>query len=77
MRMRKLADGLDIPAGGTVELKPGGMHLMLLDLKQPLVEGTRVPVKLTFKSGAVGEVELLVQALGAKNGGGGDHEHQH
>lgn len=77
MRMRKLADGLEIPAGGTVELKPGGMHLMFLDLKQPLAEGTRVPVKLTFKSGAVGEVELLVQALGAKNGGGGDHEHQH
>jgi uncharacterized protein YcnI len=79
MRMRKLADGLEIPAGGTVELKPGGMHLMLLDLTQPLVAGTRVPVKLTFKSGAVGEIELSVQALGAKSGGGsdGDHEHQH
>lgn len=74
MRMRKLADGLEIPAGGTVELKPGGMHLMLLDLKQPLVAGARVPVKLTFKSGAVGEVELSVQALGASSG---DHDHKH
>lgn len=79
MRMRKLADGLEIPAAGTVELKPGGMHLMLLDLKQQLVEGARVPVKLTFKSGAVVEIELSVQAIGAKSGGGsdGDHEHQH
>lgn len=75
MRMRKLADGLEIPAGGAVELKPGGMHLMFLDLKQPLAKDTRVPVKLTFKSGAVVEIELAVQAMGAKSSE--DHEHHH
>jgi uncharacterized protein YcnI len=65
MKMRRLADGLEIPAGGSVELKPGGKHLMLMDLKQPLVEGNRVPVTLTFKSGATAIVELPVRALGA------------
>jgi hypothetical protein len=75
MRMRRLAEGVEIPAGGTIELKPGGMHLMLLDLKQPLVEGGRVTIKLTFKSGAVGEVELPVRALGASSGSSGGHSH--
>ena len=40
---------LDLPAGKTVELKPGGYHIMLLDLKAPLAKDTTVPVKLTFK----------------------------
>jgi uncharacterized protein YcnI/copper(I)-binding protein len=75
MRMRRLAGGLEIPAGGTAELKPGGMHLMLMDLKAPLVEGGHVPVKLTFKSGAAGEVVLSVKPLGAKSGDGGGHSH--
>lgn len=74
MRMRRMADGVEIPAGGSVELKPGGMHLMLLDLKQPLVEGGRVVVKLTFKSGATGEVSLPVRGLGAT---GNDDGHSH
>ncbi|MCC7252416.1 DUF1775 domain-containing protein [Hyphomicrobium sp.] len=73
MRMRRLADGLEIPAGGSVELKPGGKHLMFLDLKQPLVEGSQVSVKLAFKSGAVGEVVLPVRALGASGGGHSHH----
>lgn len=79
MRMRRLADGLEIPAGGSVELKPGGKHLMLMDLKSPLVEGERVTLKLTFKSGATGEVELPVRALGASGGtaGGTGDGHSH
>ena len=48
MRMRPLA-GLDLPAGKTVELRPGGYHLMLLDLKQPLPKGSTVPLTLTFQ----------------------------
>jgi uncharacterized protein YcnI/copper(I)-binding protein len=74
MKMRRLADGLEIPAGGSVELKPGGTHLMLMDLKQPLVAGSKVPVTLTFKSGAKATLELPVQALGATGheGHGGD-----
>lgn len=48
MKMRAMPV-LDLPAGKTVELKPGGYHIMLLDLKAPLVKDTTVPVKLTFK----------------------------
>lgn len=75
MRMRRLAEGVEIPAGGSVELKPGGMHLMFVDLKQPLTEGGRVPVTLTFKSGATGVVELPVRGLGANDAKKGGDEH--
>ncbi|WP_439542790.1 DUF1775 domain-containing protein [Hyphomicrobium sp.] len=77
MRMRHLADGLEIPAGGTVELKPAGMHLMFLGLKERLVEGGTLPVTLTFKSGAVTTVALPVRALGASSGGGNESGHDH
>lgn len=75
MRMRRLADGLEIPAGGSVELKPGGMHLMLIDLKSQLVAGETVPVKLTFKSGAVIELKLPIRALGSTSGSSTGHSH--
>lgn len=48
MRMRELKDGLVLPARQTVELKPGGYHLMLMDLKQPLAKGTQLPLTLRF-----------------------------
>jgi copper(I)-binding protein len=48
MRMQALKDGLDLPAGQTVELKPGGYHLMLLDLKSPLAKGSTVALTLVF-----------------------------
>jgi copper(I)-binding protein len=51
---------LDLPAGKIVELKPGGYHIMLMDLKQPLKDGERVPVTLTLqdKSGARFNVDV-------------------
>ena len=48
MKMRALP-ALDLPAGKVVELKPGGYHLMLMDLKAPLLKDSTVPVTLTFK----------------------------
>ena len=48
MKMRA-TPALDLPAGKPVELKPGGYHLMLMDLKAPLAKDTSVPVTLTFK----------------------------
>lgn len=79
MRMRRLADGIAIPAGGSIELKPGGMHLMFMDLKERLVEGGTVTVKLTFKSGATGEVALPVRGLGSsgEDGHHDNHDHDH
>lgn len=48
MKMRAVP-ALDLPAGKTVEFKPGGYHVMLLDLKAPLAKGTTVPVTLVFQ----------------------------
>jgi len=48
MKMAEVKGGLELPAGKVVELKPGGFHLMLLDLKQALKAGSQVPVTLTL-----------------------------
>lgn len=50
---------------GTFELAPGGAHLMLVDLKAPLKEGTKVPLTLRFEKAGEVKVELQVRALGA------------
>src|SRR5487761_2435792 len=49
MKMRPISR-LDLPAGKSVELKPGGYHVMLMDLKQPLKKGEAVPIKLRFEA---------------------------
>lgn len=61
MRMRAVPK-LDLPAGRTVELKPGGYHLMLQELKQPLVQGSTVPLTLLFRDaeGVQSKLELKV-----------------
>lgn len=71
MRMRAIPK-LDLPAGRTVELKPGGYHLMLQDLKQPLVQGSTVPLTLVFRDakGAESKLELKVP-VGIHGPGGG------
>jgi copper(I)-binding protein len=63
MKMAALPNGLDLPAGKAVELKPGGYHVMLMDLKAPLAKDTTVPVTLTFQDakGVKSNVELKVQ----------------
>ena len=61
MKMRALP-GLDLPAGKTVELKPGGYHVMLMDLKAPLMKDSKLPLTLVFKDakGVQSQLELLV-----------------
>ena len=66
MKMRQLKD-LAIPAGGAVELKPGGYHLMFLNLKGPLAAGQTVPVKLKFAKAGEVEVQLPVNQMGAQH----------
>jgi copper(I)-binding protein len=63
MRMAALPNGLELPAGKAVELKPGGYHVMLMDLKAPLAKDTTVPVTLMFQDakGVKSNVELKVQ----------------
>lgn len=74
MRMRELKDGLPIPAGETVELKPGGYHIMFMGLNQPLVEGETVKVTLTFEKAGEVEIELSIGAPNSKGHGGMGHE---
>ncbi|MEO7391688.1 MAG: copper chaperone PCu(A)C, partial [Ramlibacter sp.] len=81
MKMRAV-DKLDLPAGRSVELRPGGYHLMLQDLKQPLAAGGTVPLTLTFRDakGAQSKLELNVpvatQGPGTPAGGPtGGHKH--
>ncbi|MCB2016443.1 MAG: copper chaperone PCu(A)C [Hydrogenophaga sp.] len=70
MKMRQVP-GLDLPAGQTTELKPGGYHVMLLDLKQQLKGGELVPITLVFEDEAkkrfTQEIKAPVTALGGGN----------
>ncbi len=61
MRMRPVTGGLAVPAGGRVELKPGGYHLMLIGLKAALIEGAEVPVTLTFEKAGPVRIALKVE----------------
>jgi periplasmic copper chaperone A len=62
-RMRPLTE-VHVPAGGRVAVAPGGIHLMLVDLVQPLVAGSRVPLTLEFRRAGKLTVELSVEARG-------------
>ncbi len=63
MKMRPLPDGLPIPAGETLELKPGGYHLMFMAVETPFQEGDMVPVTLTFDK--AGDVSLTLPVMPA------------
>jgi copper(I)-binding protein len=62
MTMRPVAGGLALPAGQAVVFKPGGYHVMLLDLKAPLTEGETVSITLTFEDAGTVVVEAPVRA---------------
>lgn len=72
MRMREVK-GMDVPANGTLELKPGGYHLMFIELKKPFKQGETVPVTLTFEKAGKIDVELAVKSTGASAGGETKH----
>jgi uncharacterized protein YcnI/copper(I)-binding protein len=71
MKMRQLADGLTIPAGGTVTLEPGGYHLMFMGLNRALTESETVPVTLTFEK--AGEITIDLPVAGAAADAPGGH----
>ena len=73
MKMRALDQGLVIEPGKTVKLAPGGYHLMMFDLKNPLKQGDKVPVTLEFEKAGKVTLSLDVQAVGAQAPGGGGH----
>jgi copper(I)-binding protein len=65
MKMRQLADGLEIPAGTEVALAPGGYHLMFMSLLQPINEGDLVAVTLVFEKAGEIQVDLIAGGLAA------------
>jgi copper(I)-binding protein len=71
MRMRQL-DAIELPAGKPVALEPGGLHLMLMDLKAPLKAGDSFPLTLEFEKAGKVKVDVKVQA-GAP--APGEHKH--
>ena len=66
MKMAEVKGGLDLPAGKAVELKPGGYHVMLMDLKEPLMKDSTVPVTLIFKDAKGGEHKVDIKMPVAK-----------
>jgi hypothetical protein len=65
MKMRPVEGGLAIDPGKTVKLAPGGLHLMMMDLKNPLKQGDKLPVTLQFEKAGKVQVTLDVQGVGA------------
>jgi periplasmic copper chaperone A len=76
MTMREVPK-VDLPAGKQVRLAPGGLHIMLMDLKQPVKNGETVPLKLTIeypdKKRETVEVQAQVRGLGTSQ----EHQRQH
>ena len=70
MRMRPVGGGLPIPAGERVSLAPGGYHVMVMGLREPLAEGGELPLTLEFAK--AGPVEIVVPV---RKGAGGAHGH--
>ncbi|MDM0016791.1 copper chaperone PCu(A)C [Variovorax saccharolyticus] len=69
MKMRELTSGLELPPRQTVELKPSGMHVMLMDLKQPIAKGGSIPMTLRFEDARGAKSSLEVQVpVGAPPG---------
>ena len=66
MRMREQADGVALPAGKAIAFAPGSYHIMLLDLKKPLVAGQVIAVQLRFQHAAPMDLEVKVAPIGAQ-----------
>ena len=79
MKMRMLANGIEIKPGQTVEFKPGSYHLMFVGISKPLEQGKRVKGTLEFEKAGKVEVEYAVEAIGGSPKGepaGGHSGHQ-
>lgn len=68
MRMREVPAGIAIAGSAAIELKPGGLHLMLMELSAPLRQGERLSGSLVFERAGKVDVEFAVEAMGAAGG---------
>jgi copper(I)-binding protein len=69
MSMHEVEGGIAIPAGGSVTLAPNGLHIMFVTLKEPLKEGGKFPVTLTFAKAGKVDTFLHIKAIGADGPG--------
>jgi periplasmic copper chaperone A len=74
-RMRPVEGGLVIAPGATVDLSPGGVHVMLVDLKRPLMQGDTVEGTLVFEKAGTVSIAYRVGGIGAQNAGSSSHQH--
>jgi copper(I)-binding protein len=74
MKMRPIS-GVDIPAGQPISLKPGGEHIMLMGLNEPLLEGQSFPLTLDFEKAGPRTVTVTVEKAGAKGPGPAAAQH--
>jgi copper(I)-binding protein len=75
MKMRPAEGSVNLAPGALVEFKPGGYHIMLLDLKQELEEGQNVPLTLTFAKAGTIQVDVRIEKTGDESGSGMMHGH--
>lgn len=73
MSMERI-DSIEVPAGGEVAFKPGGSHVMLFKLSEPLVAGEHFPLKLTFENAGEVAVDVAIQEQ-APEANGNAHQH--
>lgn len=76
MKMRR-QERVELPSGGTVRLEPGGLHLMLMGLRRPLVAGQTVPLVLRFAAAGEQRVELKVEAPGGESAKAAEEHSRH
>lgn len=67
MRMRQV-ESIEIPAGGATTLQPGGLHLMLMMLKQPLVAGQDIDIQVKFEDGSTKDIKAQVRKFDMMQG---------
>ena len=70
MKMRQVGGGIEIKPGQTVELKPGGYHIMFVGLTKQIAQGEAVKATLQFEKAGKVEVTFAVEGIGAQTGGG-------
>jgi copper(I)-binding protein len=70
MKMRQLSDGVEIKPGQSVELKPGGLHIMFVNLKQQLQQGQHFTATLQFEKAGKVDVDFSIAGIAATSAGG-------
>ena len=73
MKMRQLSNGVEIKPGETVELKPGGVHIMFMPLKQQLQQGQKFKATLQFEKAGKVDVDFDIAGIGASTAGAAGH----